>query len=91
MRKDKSSPGLPDILDFISSIQGEKKKRLKKKDVIKKGPGRKPVYSDDAFAKISFVMLSKGLRNSNHCGGILKTTLVSERNAALKSFPTEQP
>jgi len=32
MHKDKSSPGLPDILDFITSIQGEKKKKLRKKE-----------------------------------------------------------
>jgi len=50
MSKDKSSPGLPDILSFITSLQEERKEKLPEPQ--KKKRGRKPKYSDDSLTKV---------------------------------------
>lgn len=64
MPKDFSSPGLPDILGFITSIQEERseyEKRKKNQPPKKKKRGRHKEYSDEIMTKVYFTMLAKGI------------------------------
>jgi transposase len=85
MPKDKSSPGLPDILGFITSLQEEKKKKLTKP--LKKKVGRPAKYSDEAITKVSFVMLSKGIKEFKALWRYLKAHPQIRRKCGLKELP----
>lgn len=90
MPKDKSSPGLPDILNFITSIQEERKKEEQKGKKFKKEEkrrGRKKVYSDEVMAKISFVMLSKGIKEFKALWRYLKSHPEVRKSCGLKTLP----
>lgn len=79
---------MPDILDFITSIQGEKAKKFKKKKKVEiKKRGRKPIYSDDAFAKISFVQLSKGITEFKSLWRYLKDNPEVRKKCGLDKLP----
>jgi len=86
MPKDKSSPGLPDILGFISSIQEERKEKLPKTPAKKKR-GRPAKYSDDTIAKVSFVMLSKGIKEFKALWRYLKDNPQIREKCGLKELP----
>lgn len=85
MPKDKSSPGLPDILSFITSIQEERKKEFPKPQ--KKKRGRKAKYSDEAMAKTSFVMLTKGIKEFKALWRYLKDNPQIRKRCGLKELP----
>lgn len=85
MSKDKSSPGLPDILDFITSLQEEKKG--KEPESQKKKRGRPVKYSDKVMAKISFVMLSKGIKEFKALWRYLRDNPEVRKSCGLKTLP----
>jgi transposase len=85
MPKDKSSPGLPDILGFITSLQEEKKEKFPKPQ--KKKRGRPAKYSDEVMTKISFVMLSKGIKEFKALWRYLKDNPQVRKSCGLKQLP----
>jgi len=85
MPKDKSLPGLPDILGFITSIQKERKGKESK--IEKKKRGRPAKYSDDVIAKVSFVMLTKGIKEFKALWRYLKDNPQIREKCGLKELP----
>lgn len=85
MAKDKSSPGLEDILSFITSIQEERKEKFPKSQ--KKKRGRPSIYSDDVMAKVSFVMLTKGIKEFKALWRYLKENPEIREKCGLKTLP----
>jgi len=85
MSKDKSSPGLPDILGFITSIQEERKKEFPQSQ--KKKRGRPQKYSDEAITKVSFVMLTKGIKEFKALWRYLKDNPQIRKKCGLKELP----
>lgn len=86
MAKDKSSPNLADILDFITSLQEERKKK-EPKPQKKKKRGRPAKYSDEVMTKISFVMLSKGIKEFKALWRYLKDNPQVRKSCGLKQLP----
>lgn len=88
MAKDKASPGLPDILGFISSLQEERRQEDKlTKAQEQKKRGRKPKYSDNVIAKVSFVMLTKGIKEFKALWRYLKDNPQIRKKCGLKELP----
>jgi len=86
MSKDKSSPGLPDILGFISQIQEEREAKEKPKQQVKKR-GRPKIYSDKVMTKVYFVMLSKGIKEFKALWRYLKDNPEVRKKCGLKKLP----
>ena len=85
MARDKSSPGLPGILGFITSLQKERRRKLPKPQKSKRG--RPAKYSDEQIAKVSFVMLSKGIKEFKALWRYLKDNPKVRRSCGLKELP----
>jgi len=85
MSKDKSAPGLPDILSFITSIQEERQEKEPKSQ--KKKRGRPAKYSDDTMAKVSFVMLTEGIKEFKALWRYLKAHPEIRKKCGLKELP----
>lgn len=85
MSRDKSAPSLQDILGFITSIREERKKKEPKSQ--KKKRGRPAKYSDDTISKISFVMLSKGIKEFKALWRYLKAHPEIRKSCGLKTLP----
>lgn len=86
MSKDDSSPGLPDILGFITNIQNETKQDRNKKDKPKKR-GRPPIYTDKVLTKVYFVMLSKGIKEFKALWRYLKDNPNIRKKCGLTKLP----
>lgn len=87
MPKDKSAPGLPDILSFITSIQEERKEKEREAENQKKKRGRPAKYSNEAMAKVSFVMLTKGIKEFKALWRYLKDNPEIRKKCGLKELP----
>lgn len=86
MNKDDSSPGLPDILGFITSIQNETEQERNKEDKPKKR-GRPPIYTDKVLTKVYFVMLSKGIKEFKALWRYLKDNPDVRKKCGLNRLP----
>jgi len=86
MNKDDSSPGLPDILGFISNIQDETRQNRNRKDKPKK-KGRPPIYTNEVLTKVYFVMLSKGIKEFKALWRYLKDNPNIREKCGLKTLP----
>lgn len=90
MAKDKFSPGLSDILGFITQIQEERESQEKKsKQIIKKikKRGRPKIYSDKVMTKVYFVMLSKGIKEFKALWRYLKDNPEVRKRCGLEKLP----
>lgn len=87
MAKDNSTPGLPDILGFITSIQQEQQKNERKERKSKKR-GRPPLYSNDVLTKVYFTMLTKGIKEFKALWRYLKDNPEIREKCGLKQLPS---
>lgn len=84
--KDRSSPGLPDILGFITQIQEEREAKEEKPNKQKKR-GRPKIYSDKVMTKVYFVMLSKGIKEFKALWRYLKDNPEVRKRCGLRTLP----
>jgi transposase len=85
MVKDKSSPGLLDVLDFITEVQESRKAQQNPKP---KKRGRPATYSEEVMTKVYFVMLSKGIKEFKALWRYLKDNPQVRKKCGLKQLPS---